>query len=191
MDTQDLQNQTRAQLLLDEGIRQRAAAEFGLELGLADGNLNLTQRRSRQRGVAVVALIFAVGLLLVGALLPGSGFPADAVRASALAFGFCLLLLAAYLPFTVVDVEVSRRRIARVRRWWGIVLKRRIVAAEEMHDLSIDRGRSGSIGRSFDLVGRGEFGKLKLIDDIPDPEMLAALRRQIILAAGLRPSGTH
>ena len=191
MDTHDLQNQTRAHMLIDERIRRRAAAEFGLELGLNDGNLSLTQRRSRQRGVALAALIFAVGLLLIGVLLPGSGLAVDVIRGCAFSFGICLLLLAAYLPFAAVDVAVSRRRIERVRRWWRVVLKRRSVAAEEMADLSIDQGRSGSVGRSFDLVGRGDFGKLKLIDDIPDREILDAFRRQIIVAAGLRPSGTH
>ncbi len=191
MDTHHLQNSRRTATLLDEAVRLRAAREYGVELGVNDGHLNLTQRRNRQWGVALLALAFALGLLLLPGLLPAAGVAGDAVRISAFAFAGCLLLLAAYLPFTSVDVAVSRRRVERVRRCWGIALKRRSVAAEDLDDLCIDPGRSGTIGRSYDLVGRGAFGELKLIDDVPDREFLDTLRRQIMLAAGLRPSGTH
>jgi hypothetical protein len=172
-------------------MRRRAAEEFGVELGLIDGHLSLTQRRNRQWGVSIAALVVALGLFLLPGYLPQSGFAADVVRITAFTFGASLTLLAAYLPFASVEVQISRRRVERVRRCWGITLKRRNVPAEDFDDLCIDPGRSGTIGRSYDLVGRGEFGKLKLIDDIPDREFLDAIRRQIMLAAGLRPSGTH
>ena len=191
MDTHDLHAQTRTRAMLDDGMRRRAAEEFGVELGLRDGRLSLTQRRTRQWGVSVAALVIGAGFFLLPGYLPELGFAADVVRISAFAFGASLMLLAACLPFASVDVEISRRRVERVRRCWGIPLKRRSVPAEDVADLCIDPGRSGTIGRSYDLVGRGEFGRLKLIDDIPDREFLDAIRRQIMLAAGLRPSGTH
>lgn len=193
MQTKDLQNtefQERPPLM-DEGVRLRAAEEFGLELDVAGGRLCLSQRRHQQWGVALVALIIGIALLVLPTYLPADGFPVQVVSASAYLFGACLVLLAAYLPFAAVDVEISRRRIERVRRWWGIAFRRRTIPSEAVADLSIDPGRHGTIGRSYDLVGRGEFGKLKLIDDIPDREFLDTIRRQVMLAAGLRPSGTH
>ena len=191
MDTHDLQTLTRSQTLVDEGMRRRAAEEFNIELGVAEGRLCLSQRRRQQWGIALVAASVASGLLVLPAYLPDLGFASEVVRLAALSFAACLLLLAVYLPLAAVDVEVSRRRIERVRRWGWVSLRRRSVPAAAVADLSIDPGRSGSIGRSYDLVGRGDFGKLKLVDDIPDREFLATIRRQIMLAAGLRPSGTH
>jgi hypothetical protein len=191
MDTYDLQTLTRSQMLVDEGMRRRAAEEFGLDLGVAEGRLRLSQRRRQRWGISLVAVSMASVLLVLPAHLPDLGFASEVVRLSSLSFAACLLLLAVYLPLAAVDVEVSRRRIDWVRRWWWVSLRRRSVLAEAVADLSIDPGRSGSIGRSYDLVGRGDFGKLKLVDDIPDREFLATIRRQIMLAAGLRPSGTH
>ena len=184
------QIQTRTPTLMDEGVRLRAAEEFGLELGVANGSLCLSQR-NKQWGVALVALAVAAAVLVLPGFLPDFGFASEAVRLTSLIFAACLFLLAAYLPFAVVDVEVSRRKIERVRRCWGVSVRRRTVSADAVADISIEHGRSGSIGRSYDLVGRGDFGKLKLVDDIPDREFLDAVRRQIMLAAGLRPSGTH
>lgn len=191
LDLQDLQNQRRSRTQVDESVRRRAAEEFGLVLGLENGNLCLSQRKRMQWGVALTAMLLGVGMFLLPGYLPQLDFAAWVVRLTAYAFGACLLLLGIYLPFAAVDVEINRRRIERVRRCWGVALRRRSVSAAELADLSIDPGRHGTIGRSYDLVGRGEFGKLKLIDDIPDREFLDIIRRQIMLAAGLRPSGTH
>lgn len=190
-DLQDLQNPTRTRTLVDESVCRRAAVEFGLELGVSDGSLCLSQRKKTQRSVALAALLIGTGMFFLPGYLPGLGFAADVVRLAAFAFGACLVLLAVYLPFAKVDVAVSRQRIERRRSWLGFALKRRVVSAEEVDDLTIDPGRGGSIGRSYDLVGRGAFGKLKLVCDIPDREFLGAIRRQVMLAAGLRPSGTH
>ena len=194
-DLQDLQNLTPAQALMDEGVRRRASEEFGLELDIADGTLCLCQRHSHRRGtqwgVASVALLIGAGMFFLPAYLPDLGIAAEAARLTAFIFGFSLILLAVYLPFAAVDVAVSRRSIERVRRCWGFALKRRVVAAADVADFSIDPGRSGTIGRSYDLIGRGPFGKLKLVDDIPDREFLDTIRRQIMRSAGLRPSGTH
>ncbi len=194
-DLQDLQNLTPARVVMDEGVRRRASEEFGLQLDLANGTLCLSRQlshgRSTQWGVALTALLIGAGLFLLPGFLPDLGVATEAVRLTAYCFGFCLILLAAYLPFASVDVAVSRRSIERVLRCWGFVLKRRVVAADEFADLSIDPGRSGTIGRSYDLVGRGQFGKLKLVDDIPDREFLDKIRLQIMRSAGLRPSGTH
>jgi len=194
LDFQSLQNQTPPSPLMDEGVCLRAAEEFGLELGISNGSLRLSQRK-KQWGVALVALSVALsvtgGVLILPDFLPDPGFASEAVRLTSLAFAACLFLLAACLPFVAVDVQVSRRKIERVLRCWGVRLGRQTVRAEAVADLSIDPGRSGTIGRSYDLVGRGDFGKLKLVDGIPDREFLDAIRRQIMLAAGLRPSGTH
>ena len=194
MDTQDLQDikgLSQTSSLMDESVRRRAVEEFGLELDVADGNLCLSQHNRTQWGVALAALLIGVAFFFLPGYMPDFGFAAEAVRLTAFTFGACLLLLAAYLPLAAVDVIVTRRRIERVRRWSRFALKRRIVLAEDVADLSIDPGRSGTIGRSYDLVGRGEFGKLTLVDDIPDREFLDAIRRQIMLAARLRPAGTH
>ena len=194
MDTQDLQylqNQAVGPSLLDERMRRRAEEEFGLELGLEGGRLFLSQHNRRQWGVALTSLLIGLGMFFLPVVLPTFGFTTGVVEIAAYAFGVSLILLAAYLPFAAVDLEVNRRQIDRVRRWSGIRLKRRRISAEALDDLCIDTGRTGTIGRSYDLIGRGEFGAIKLIDDIPDREFLDVIRRQIMLAAGFRPSGTH
>ena len=190
-DLQHLQNQPVSPSLMDESVRRRAEEEFGLELGLEGGRLILSQHNRRQWGVTFTALLIGLGMCFLPTVLPEFGFPTGVVEITAYTFGASLILLAAYLPFTAVDLEVSRRQIDRVRRWSGIRLKRRTIAAEALDDLFIDTGRAGTIGRSYDLIGRGEFGAIKLIDDIPDREFLDVIRRQIMLAAGFRPSGTH
>lgn len=197
MDTHDLQylQDLIPQAPVDEGVRRRAAEEFGLELNITQGTLCLSQRlahrRGMQWGVASAALFIGAGLIFLPGYLPDLGIAGAAVRLTSFIFGFSLILLAVYLPFAAVDVAVSRRRIERVRKCWGIALKRRVIPAADVADLSIDPGRTGTIGQSYDLVGRGRFGKLKLVDDIPDREFLDRIRHQIMRSAGLRPSGTH
>jgi hypothetical protein len=44
---------------------------------------------------------------------------------------------------------------------------------------------------SGQLTGKGPFGRFKLIESIPDRVLVAAIRRQVMLAAGLRLSATH
>ena len=190
-DLQDLQNQSVRRALMDETVRRRAAEEFGLELGLEDGQLCLSQRQHKQWGVALTTLLIGLLMCFLPGQLPEFGFAAGAVELAARTFGACLVLLAVYLPFASVDLEISRRRVAKQRRWWRVSLKRRSIPADALVDLSIDPGRTGTNGRSYNLVGRGEFGELRLLDDIPDREFLDVIRRQIMLAAGLRPSGTH
>jgi len=74
------------------------------------------------------------------------------------------------------------------------VVQSREVSLDELEEVAIDRtsAASGSpIAICYELVGRGRFGQFKLIESIPDRSLVEAVRAQVMIAAGLRPSPTH
>ena len=115
---------------------------------------------------------------------------ARAVKAASTLFGVCLVLLALYQAMARISVRIGRREIERVRSWGGLALHRRILNTADVDDLLIYTS-APSPRVSYDLVCRGSFGSLALLGGVRDRDLLERLRRQIMLTAGIRPSGTH
>ncbi len=181
-------------LLIDAAQARRLADECHLEFVQKSGRLQLSLRPGRQKALATVTLLLGLILLASQPLIPELGVSASAVRFASVGFGILLLLLSLYLPFNSMDLEISRRKIRRVRRWFGLAIGVRELRSEDLYELSIDRGTVrpvGSTGRDYALIGLGAFGSIRLLEHIPDESLMEAVRRQIMLAAGLRPSGTH
>lgn len=194
MDKQYLQPEHPGSLTMDAVQQRRLADECHLQFTQQSGWLQLSLRPGRQKALAVVTLLIGIALLATHPLIPDLGASGSAVRLASAGFGAALLLLALYLPFNSMDLQISRRKIRRVRRWFGLAIGVREFRSEDMHELSINRGPVspiGSAGSDYSLVGLGAFGSIRLIEHIPDESLMEALRRQIMLAAGLRPSGTH
>jgi hypothetical protein len=193
MDTHHSHNATR--LLVDENFGRQVSTECDLDVDVRDGELWLSRRASPSRAVTIAALLIGMLLLtlpvIIAGSLPGGQVASSAVKVVSTVFGGALVLIALYLPFSRVTVRISRKKIERIRYWSGISLDRRTVRTVEVEELQIDPGRHGTSRISYDLVGLGSFGRLKLISGIPDRALLETLRRQIMLAAGIRPSGTH
>lgn len=173
--------------------------QHGLAVEQKDGWLRLYLRRGRQRGMACVALLVGVVFIMLslwvpGRFLPDPQFAPTVLRATVACFGGCLVLLALYLPFNALEVRISRRKMKRLRTWFGIAISSREVSLDDLEALDIDRraAASGSpISICYELVGRGRFGRFKLIDSIPDRSLVEAVRAQVMIAAGRRPSPTH
>lgn len=204
MDEQHLQLERTSPQAMDAVQQRRLMEEFHLQVAQNSGCLQLSLRPGRQKGLAVVTLLIGVVLLALAGLtpdlirgvlpdsLPGIAPSTDAVRLAVVGFGISLLLLSLYLPFNGVDVQINRRKIRRIRRWFGLTVAAREVRSKDVRELTIDSLSTGSAGGAdFALVGVGRFGDIRLIDHISDPALMEALRRQVTLAAGLRPSGTY
>jgi hypothetical protein len=193
MDTHHLHNATH--LLVDENFSRRMSTGSDLDVDVRDGRLWLSHRARPSRAVTIAALLLGMLLLtlpvIVADRLPDQQAASSAVKVVSMVFGGALVLIALYLPFSSVNVRISRKKIERIRYWSGISLGRRTVRPVEVEELQIDAGRHGTSRTSYDLVGLGTFGRLTLIHGIPDRALLETLRRQIMLAAGIRPSGTH
>ncbi len=123
------------------------------------------------------------------------GFTTSVMRWAFGGFGIGLLLLALYLPFNSLDVRINRRKLKRVRSWFGLVIRTQEISAQDLDELEIDKGASSSSGNKttiyYELIGKGCFGRFKLIESIPDRVLVEAIRRQVMLAAGLRLSLTQ
>lgn len=177
----------------------RLLGAHGLAVEQKDGWLRLHAQSGRQRGMALSALL--VGLAFIGSgwllpahYLPEAQFAVAAIRAAFVCFGVSLVVVAAYLPFSAVEVRISRRKMVRVRTWLGRVIRRREIDLEDLEDLEIGRtapAAGSPISICYELVGRGSFGRLKLLESIPDRSLVEAVRTQVMVAAGLRPSPTH
>jgi len=193
MDTHHLHSSSSP--LLDEHFSRRASIACGLDVDVRDGRLWLSHRSIQSRAAATVALLIGVLLLtlplMFGDLLPAQQAASIALEVASFVFGAALVLIALYLPFSRVNVWVGRAEIERIRCWSGISLGRRSVPTADVEELQIDVGRHGISHASYDLVGLGPFGRLTLLDSVPDRTLLEMLRRQIMLAAGIRPSGTY
>jgi hypothetical protein len=178
----------------DPAQRARLLAEHGLEVDQQDGWLRLYLRRGRQRGMAFMTAVVGAAFVAVMVFLPDEGFSTSVMRWAFGAFGLCLLALALYLPFNTLDVRISRQKLKRVRTWLGLVVRSQEIAPDELEELEIDKGSSTTSGARttihYELVGRGKFGRFKLIESIPDRILVEAIRRQVMLAAGLRPSAS-
>jgi hypothetical protein len=185
---------------VDENLCRRARNDFGLEVDVRDGRLWLSRRGTRQWGLIIAALLLG-GMLMVVPLFipmpllpeasPGADTVGRAVKVTSMLFGLSLLLVAAYLPFAGMTVRVGRASIECTYCWFGIAFRRRSVRPEELDDLRVAADGQPDQKATYDLIGQGAFGKFRLLGSIPDREFLESLRRQIMLAAGVRPSGTH
>lgn len=185
MDKQHLHIEHPGSSTIDAVQARRLADECHLDFVQMGGRLQLSLRPGRQKALATVTLLLGLILLATQSLIPELGVSGSAVRFASTGFGILLLLLSLYLPFNSMDLEISRRKIRRVRRWFGLAIGVRELRSEDVHELSIHRGMD------YALIGLGAFGSIRLIEHIPDESLMEALRRQIMLAAGLRPSGTH
>ena len=112
------------------------------------------------------------------------------VKVASTLFGVCLLLLAAYQSAAGVEVRVDRRKIEKIHRWGALTLKRRAVLATDVKDLWIQKG-SGSSRATYSLICQGVPGGFELLGGMRSRETIERLCRQIMLAAAIRPSGTH
>lgn len=185
--------------MMDPVQLARLLEDHGLAVEQKDGWLRLYVRGGRQRGIACAA--FLVGMAFVIAsfaasdqYLPAAAFGATVIRSASAFFGSCLVLLALYLPFTALEVRISRYEMKRLRTWLGLVIHSREVSLSDLEELEIGRtsAASGSpISICYELVGRGRFGRFKVVDSIPDRSLVEAVRTQVLIAAGLRPSPTH
>lgn len=106
--------------------------------------------------------------------------------------GFLLTVSALYLPFNTLDVRVSEKQITRIRKWFGIVLKRQQIAPNELRHISIEKGaRSSSNNKQvqyYRLVGHGPFGKFRFAGSIDDMALLETLKDKINEFAGIKPT---
>ena len=181
--------------MIDEVHRTRLLEEHGLEVEQSNGWLRLYLHAGRQRGMALVTFLVGVVFAAVPFVVPDEGFTTSVIRLTFGVFGFCLLLLSLYLPFNSLDVRISRKKIKRIRSWFGVVVSAREIRPGELEELEIGRGSSASSGTDttvfYQLVGKGNFGRLKLIESIPDRALVEAVREQVMTAAGLKSWATH
>ena len=192
MDIYGLHNST--DLALGERLGAGGNEAHGVEVDVRNGGLWYSQRAPRQVGVAITAMAFGL-LFLIAPLafpesVPGADVAARAVKVVSMLFGICLLLVAAYQSSAGVGVRIDRKEIERIRSWGGITLQRRSLRTAEVDDLQIYTG-APALRVAYDLVCRGAFGSLELLAGVRDRALLERLRRQIMLTAGIRPSGTH
>jgi hypothetical protein len=181
--------------MMDPAQRARLLDEHGLEVDQRDGWLRLYLRRGRQRGMALATFLVGAAFTSAVILVPDEGFTTAVMRFAFGGFGVCLLLLSVYLPFNTLDVRISRRKLKRVRCWLGMVVSSQEITPTDVEELEIDKGASSTTGNRttiyYELVGKGKFGRFKLIESIPDRMLVEAIRRQVMLAAGLKLSPTH
>lgn len=180
----------------DPAQRIRLLKEHGLEVEERNGWLRLYLHRGRQRGMALMTALTGAAFLAVPFVLPEhQAYPTGVVGLVFAVFGASLLLLGLYLPFNALDVRISRHEIRRVRRWLGLAIRARRISPAEIESLEIERGPAISAldatALRYALVGRGGFGRLTLIENIPDRGLVEAVHRQVVVAAGLRPAPTH
>jgi len=192
--------QTHAERLLQAAMidpeqKARLLDEHGLEVDQQNGWLRLYLHRGRQRGMAVMTGLIGAAFVGVMVFLPDEGFSTSAIRVAFGCFGVCLLGLSVYLPLNSLDVRISRKKLKRVRSWLGMVVSSQEITPLELEELEIDRGSTTTAGTNttiyYELVGKGKFGRFKLIESIPDRVLVEAIRRQVMMAAGLRLSPTH
>lgn len=181
--------------MMDPAQRARLLDECSLEVVQQDGLLRLYLRHGRQRGMALMTGLVGTAFLAGAVALPDQGFASAVIPYVFGFFGVSLLVLAAYLPFNTLDVRVSRHRLKRVRSWLGFSISSLEIAPDELEELDIDRRGSATHGSRaticYELVGRGRFGRVKLIESVPDRLLVEAIRRQVMLAAGLKLSPGH
>jgi hypothetical protein len=184
-----------ARQTLDEALMDpRKAAALGQEMGLSieesDGWLRLVLHPGRQKILA--ALFGGIGIAFVG--VAWGAADTDAMTRwivgliGAVAGGVGL-----YMPFNSLDVRVSRTRIERVRSWFGFVIARQRIRPTQLRKVEIAQGSTLTINTKttvyYRLIGKGSFGKFRLVESIPDRGLVEAIRDRILLHAGLRVSG--
>ena len=127
--------------------RARLLDEHGLEVDHKNGWLRLHLHRGRQRGMAFMT--FFIGTIFVAfmVLIPDEGFTASVMRWAFGSFRIGLLLLAFYLPFNSLDVRINKRKLRRVRSWFGLVIRTQEISAQDLDALEIDKGASSRRGR--------------------------------------------
>lgn len=181
--------------MIDEVQRARLLKEHRLEVQQRNGWLRLYLHAGRQRGMALFTFLTGAVFTAVAFLVPDEGFTTSVIRLTFGVFGFCLLLLSLYLPFNSLDVLISRKKIRRIRNWFGVAVRVQEIRPGELEELEIDRDSRTSTGARtrifYRLVGRGRFGRFKLMENIPDRTLVEAVRAQVMMAAGLKPWATH
>jgi len=178
--------------LIDPQHRARLLEEHRLEVDEQNGWLRLYLHRGRQRGMALLALLVGAVFTSFMVFVPEQGFSSLVIRIAFGCFGICLLSLSAYLPFNTLDVRINRQQLKRVRSWLGMAVRSQEIAPSDLRALEIDKGASTTAGTRttiyYELTGKGDFGCFKFVESIPDRMLVEAIRRQVMLAAGLRLS---
>lgn len=192
MDTHDLHTST--DLSAEAPQASRIHGEPGLRVIYRDDGLWLSLRGRRHWGVVIAAAAFGFLFLLAplafGIPSPEFEIAVRGVKVASTLFGVCLLLLAAYQSAAGVEVRVDRRKIEKIHRWGALTLKRRAVLATDVKDFWIQKG-SGSSRATYSLICQGVSGGFELLGGMRSRETIERLCRQIMLAAAIRPSGTH
>ena len=192
MDTHDLHTST--DISAEAPQASRIPGEPGLQVIYRDDGLWLSLRGRRHRGVVIAAAAIGFLFLLVplafGIPSPEFETAVRGVKVVSTLFGICLLLLAAYQSAAGVEVRVDRRKIEKIHRWGAITLNRRAVRTTDVEELCIHKGPGSPLG-AYTLICQGAFGSFGLLGGIRSRDILERLRRQIMLAAAIRPSGTH
>ena len=192
MDTHDLHTST--DMSPEVPHASSIPGEPGLQVIYRDDGLWLSHCGRRHWGViiaaAAIGFLFLLAPLAFGVPSPEVEIAVRGVKVVSTLFGVCLLLLAAYQSAAGIEVRVDRRKIEKIHRWGAITLKRRAVLATNVEEVCIHKG-PGSPRGAYTLICLGAFGSFGLLGGIRSREMLERLRRQIMLAAAIRPSGTH
>lgn len=193
--SRQIREEARQQLeeaLIDPGIAADLRAKHGLTVEQRDDWLRLYLHLGRQKSMALLALFVGGAFAGVMMFLPDQGFSSTLMRVVFGLFGIGLLALAAYLPFNTLDVRVNKREVRRIRTWLGLVVKRQRISPRDIRELEIDEGASSQVGNKttiyYQLIGKGRFGKFRLLESIPDRPLVEAVRQQVMVAAGLSRS---
>lgn len=180
--------------VIDADQQARLFRDHRLEVAHHDGWLQISLHAGRQSGVALMALVVAMACLGASFLMPAPDGIWYVIRVVSGCFGASLLVVCLYLPFNALDVQISRQKLKRVRRWFGVRVRAEEIRAADLDTLRIEKGPNaapGSTSGPFELIGSGSFGRIKLVENFPDRDLLEAIQRLVMQTVGLRPSGTH
>ena len=104
--------------------------------------------------------------------------------------GLAVLGAGLYFPFNTLDVRVSPAEIKRVRSLFGFVIRRQTIRPQQLRKLEIAKGATTNMGDKttvyYRLVGKGNFGKFRLVEGLPDRSLVEAIRDQVMIYAGLK-----
>jgi hypothetical protein len=168
---------------------ERLVDRSGLRVSLSGEVLTLHQHPQQQRVMAFPVVAIAGVFALAALLLPDQIPSVWLFRLVFATFTAALLLVALYLPFSSLEVRVSRQAVTRLRLWFGVEINRQQVRPQQVRGLEIAAIAGNSLpaglAHSYRLVASGDFGCMRLLDGISDRLLMEALRAQIISAAGL------
>ncbi len=174
--------------LHDSNQAARLRERLGLSLQVQADWIRLLFHRGRQKTMSFAMLAIG-GPFMAVYWLPDDGFTATLFRYLFSGIGLLLVVGGLYIPLNTLDVRINRQRIVRVRSWLGIVLKKQEINPAELRSIEIVKGASSSdqngTTQFYRLVGKGDFGKIRLAESIDDKALIESLRSKIQQFAGI------